>query len=194
MTCSDKKYSLRNFGKPETKTEKEKKCRHVTHAPRSDSFFLNHLQTTLKITLKMSQPQPKPWYVDSWRSKPAKQQVEYADQKTFENTVKRIQQLPPLISKGEVLELRKQLAEVAAGQRFLLQGGDCAERFVDCESGAIEQKLKIMLQMSLVLTWGARMPTVRVARMAGQFAKPRSSPTEVVNGKVLQKCFFYFFN
>ena len=66
--------------------------------------------------------QPKPWHVDSWRSKPAKQQVEYADQEIFETTVKRIQQLPPLISKGEVLELRKQLAEVAAGQRFLLQG------------------------------------------------------------------------
>ena len=123
------------------------------------------------------------WSIDSWRSKPAKQQVAYEDTDAFQRTVQRIQQLPPLISKGEVTELRKQLAEVAAGQRFLLQGGDCAERFLDCKSEAIEQKLKIMLQMSLVLTWGARMPTVRVARMAGQYAKPRSSPTEVVNGE-----------
>ena len=124
-----------------------------------------------------------PWSVNSWRSKPAKQQVDYEDKACFAKTVKTIQQLPPLISKGEVTELRRQLAEVAAGKRFLLQGGDCAERFMDCNSSAIEQKLKIMLQMSLVLTWGARMPTVRVARMAGQYAKPRSSPTEIIEGK-----------
>jgi 3-deoxy-7-phosphoheptulonate synthase len=123
------------------------------------------------------------WTVNSWRAKPVKQQVEYEDTETFKSTIEQIAQLPPLISKGEVTELRRQLAEVAAGKRFLLQGGDCAERFVDCKSAAIEQKLKIMLQMSLVLTWGARMPTVRVARMAGQYAKPRSSPTEIVSGK-----------
>ncbi len=78
--------------------------------------------------------------------------------------------------------MRQQLAEVAQGKRFLLQGGDCAERFVDCSAQPIEQKLKIMLQMSLVLTWGARIPTLRVGRIAGQFAKPRSSPTELVDG------------
>ena len=102
-----------------------------------------------------------PWTKSSWRSKPAKQQVNYEDEECFARTVKTIEQLPPLISKGEVTELRKQLAEVAAGKRFLLQGGDCAERFMDCTASSIEQKLKIMLQMSLVLTWGARMPTVR---------------------------------
>ena len=126
---------------------------------------------------------PTAWKVDSWRSKPAKQQVVYEDQTEFDTTIKQIQALPPLISRGEILDLRNQLKEVAEGKRFLLQGGDCAERFMDCNSSAIEQKLKIMLQMSLVLTWGARMPTVRVARMAGQFAKPRSSPTEVINGE-----------
>ena len=83
---------------------------------------------------------------------------------------------------SEVLDLRSQLAEVALGKRFLLQGGDCAERFQDCSSDSIEKKLRILLQMSLVLTWGARVPTLRVARMAGQFAKPRSKDTEFVDG------------
>lgn len=82
----------------------------------------------------------------------------------------------------EVDRLREQLAEVAEGNRFLIQGGDCAERFLDCAAEPIEKKLRILLQMSLVLTWGARVPTVRIARMAGQFAKPRSKDTEVIDG------------
>ncbi len=90
--------------------------------------------------------------------------------------------LPPLVVASEVDDLRIQLAEVAAGTRFLLQGGDCAERFMDCAAEPIEQKLRILLQMSLVLTWGARIPTLRIARMAGQFAKPRSKDTEIVEG------------
>jgi hypothetical protein len=83
------------------------------------------------------------------------------------------------VTPHEVETLRAGLAEVAAGRRFLLQGGDCAERFMDCAAEPIEQKLKILLQMSLVLTWGARVPTLRIARMAGQFAKPRSKETEM---------------
>ena len=79
------------------------------------------------------------------------------------------------MTRGEIISLREQLAQVASGQRFLLQGGDCAERFDDCSSAMIEAKLKILLQMSLVLTWGAKIPTVRIGRIAGQFAKPRSS-------------------
>jgi 3-deoxy-7-phosphoheptulonate synthase len=86
--------------------------------------------------------------------------------------------LPPLVSSEEVDALRASLAEVAMGRRFLLQGGDCAERFADCNALAIEQKLRILLQMSLVLTWGARVPTLRIARMAGQFSKPRSKEME----------------
>jgi 3-deoxy-7-phosphoheptulonate synthase len=89
------------------------------------------------------------------------------------------------VSVKEIETLKAQLAEVADGKRFLLQGGDCAERFQDCQPELIEKKLKIMIQMSLVLVWGARMPTVRVARMAGQFAKPRSSDTEVLDGDVV---------
>lgn len=93
-----------------------------------------------------------------------------------------VRRLPPLVTPSEVDALRRGLAEVAAGKRFLLQGGDCAERFMDCADEPIEKKLKILLQMSLVLTWGARIPTLRIARMAGQFSKPRTKETEVVNG------------
>jgi 3-deoxy-7-phosphoheptulonate synthase len=96
-----------------------------------------------------------------------------------------VRRLPPLVTHEEVDRLRRQLAEVAEGKRFLLQGGDCAERFLDCASEPIEKKLRILLQMSLVLTWGARTPTLRIARMAGQFAKPRSKDTEVVDGREL---------
>lgn len=91
-----------------------------------------------------------------------------------------MRRLPPLVAPSEVDALRAQLAEVAEGKRFLLQGGDCAERFVDCASEPIEAKLRILLQMSLVLTWGARIPTLRIARMAGQFSKPRSKDTETL--------------
>ncbi len=90
--------------------------------------------------------------------------------------------MPPLVSVQEIEKLRSQLADVAQGKRFLLQGGDCAESFQDCQPDLIEKKLRIMMQMSLVLVWGARMPTTRVARMAGQFAKPRSQATEVIDG------------
>jgi len=148
-----------------------------------DKFFryYNQQETAHPHAAIRKMPSP-PWSPDSWRSKPAKQQVEYVDKEAFNKAITQLQSLPPLISTGEVAELRKQLAEVAQGKRFLLQGGDCAERFLDCSSTAIEQKLKIMLQMSLVLTWGARVPTVRVARMAGQYAKPRSKPTEMIDG------------
>ena len=95
-----------------------------------------------------------------------------------------VRRLPPLVVVSEVEELRRQLAEAAQGKRFFLQGGDCAERFVDCGSMTIENNLKILLQMSMVLTWGTRIPTIRVGRCAGQYSKPRSSPTEVVDGVV----------
>jgi 3-deoxy-7-phosphoheptulonate synthase len=122
------------------------------------------------------------WSPTSWRSKPIKQQPQYADPAKLESALEQVRVLPPLVVASEVDALRTQLAEVAAGTRFLLQGGDCAERFVDCAADPIEKKLRILLQMSLVLTWGARIPTLRIARMAGQFAKPRSKDTEVVEG------------
>lgn len=122
------------------------------------------------------------WTPDSWRARPIRQQPTYEDPAALERAVQQVRALPPLVHAGEVDRLRAQLAEAAEGHRFLLQGGDCAERFQDCAAAPIENKLKILLQMSVVLTWGARTPVVRVARLAGQFAKPRSSDTERVQG------------
>lgn len=122
------------------------------------------------------------WTPRSWRQRPIQQQPTYADREALEAALATVRGLPPLVAHGEVVQLRRQLAQAACGNAFLLQGGDCAERFQDCAQGPIEAKLKILLQMSLVLTWGARMPVIRVARMAGQYAKPRSSSTELVGG------------
>lgn len=123
-----------------------------------------------------------PWSPESWRERPIRQQPQYAEQDAVEDSLARVRKLPPLVSAGEVLKLRASLAQAARGKAFLLQGGDCAERFADCTRTSIEAKLKILLQMSLVLTWGARIPVIRVARIAGQYAKPRSSDTETVDG------------
>lgn len=125
---------------------------------------------------------PSNWTPDSWRARPIQQQPLWPDADALQNTLDEVRALPPLVNHGEVDTLRAHLAEAARGKAFLLQGGDCAERFADCTKTAIEAKLKILLQMSLVLTWGARIPIIRVGRMAGQFAKPRSSDTETING------------
>ena len=91
-----------------------------------------------------------------------------------------MKRLPPLTTPHEVLALRNELAEVAKGNRFLLQGGDCAERFDDCCADTIEKKLKILIQMALILTWGGKQRVVKVARLAGQYSKPRSSDIETL--------------
>ncbi|MCA9516896.1 MAG: 3-deoxy-7-phosphoheptulonate synthase, partial [Myxococcales bacterium] len=127
----------------------------------------------------------QPWSPGSWRSRPIQQQPRYADEAAVERALARVKGLPPLVAPGEIDALRQQLARAARGEAFVLHGGDCAERFVDCAPEPIEAKLKILLQMSLVLTWGARIPVVRVGRLAGQYAKPRSSDTEVVGGVTL---------
>ncbi|MEC7946695.1 MAG: 3-deoxy-7-phosphoheptulonate synthase class II [Myxococcota bacterium] len=125
----------------------------------------------------------KSWNPHRWRGLPIRQQPVYDDPDAAERALGALAALPPLVHPGEIATLRKQLAEAGAGQRFLLQGGDCAERFVDCTAAAIEAKLRILLQMSVVLTWGGQTPVVRVARLAGQFAKPRSSATEPFEGR-----------
>ena len=122
------------------------------------------------------------WSLNSWRTRTANQQPDYPDEKVLEAALAEVRALPPLVDAGEVDKLRDHLAAAGRGEAFLLQGGDCAERFADCNRRAIEGKLKILMQMSLVLTWGARLPVVRVARMAGQFAKPRSQDTERIEG------------
>ncbi len=127
-------------------------------------------------------PNQRPWSPESWRSHPIHQQPTYDDPTAVRAALDQVRALPPLVAHGEVIGLRSQLARAARGEAFVLQGGDCAERFADCRRRPIENKLKILLQMSLVLTWGARMPVIRVGRLAGQYAKPRSKPTEMVNG------------
>ena len=112
-----------------------------------------------------------------------KQEVIYNDRASLDKAVTKLRKLPPIVTPTEIIRLRKQLQDVALGKAFLLQGGDCAELFDYCAQDAIESKIKLLLQMSLVLIYGAYKPVVRIARMAGQYAKPRSSPTEVVNGK-----------
>jgi len=122
------------------------------------------------------------WTPQSWHGKPIKQQPSYRDPAAVKAALQRVRELPPLVAHGEVDTLRVRLARASRGEAFLLQGGDCAERFADCRKEPIEAKLKILLQMSLVLTWGARIPVVRVARIGGQYAKPRSKDTEIVDG------------
>jgi 3-deoxy-7-phosphoheptulonate synthase len=125
------------------------------------------------------------WSPASWHSKPAGQQPSYPDQEALASTVEQLSQLPPLVTSWEVERLRSQLAEAAEGKRFLLQGGACAERFDQCSADIITNKLKILLQMSLVLTFGLKRRIIRVGRFAGQYAKPRSSDTEEKNGVTL---------
>lgn len=125
------------------------------------------------------------WMPTSWRSRMALQQPIYPDVIELAGVQKELALLPPLVTSWEILALKKQLAEAQEGKRFLLQGGDCAESFSDCESGLISNRLKVLLQMSLVLVHGLRLPVVRVGRFAGQYAKPRSTDTETKDGITL---------
>jgi 3-deoxy-7-phosphoheptulonate synthase len=125
------------------------------------------------------------WAPDSWMSRPAGQQPTYEDREALAAAVEHLAYLPPLVTSWEVERLRAQLAEAAEGKRFLLQGGACAERFDQCTSNTITNKLKILLQMSLVLTFGLRRRIIRVGRFAGQYAKPRSADFEERDGVAL---------
>ncbi|KAF9885823.1 hypothetical protein FE257_012295 [Aspergillus nanangensis] len=122
------------------------------------------------------------WTPGSWATKPIKQEVVYDDAKGFQAALAKLQKLPPLVTTQEISNLKENLKNVALGKAFVLQGGDCAELFDYCDQDMIEAKIKLLLQMSLILIWGANRPVVRIARIAGQFAKPRSSPMEVING------------
>jgi 3-deoxy-7-phosphoheptulonate synthase len=123
------------------------------------------------------------WSPSSWTSKPIKQDAVYDDRISVEKSLAKLARLPPIVTPSEIVKLKASLRDVALGKAFLLQGGDCAELFDYCEENAIESKIKLLLQMSLVLIWGSNKPVIRIARMAGQYAKPRSSPTEMVSGK-----------
>ncbi|MFN7997344.1 MAG: 3-deoxy-7-phosphoheptulonate synthase class II [Bryobacteraceae bacterium] len=125
------------------------------------------------------------WSPITWKSKPAGQQPVYPGEAEVARVVGEISKLPPLVTSWEINALSAQLAEAARGERFLLQGGDCAERFDHCDSATIANKLKILLQMSLVLALGCRKRVIRVGRFAGQYAKPRSDDFETRNGITL---------
>ena len=122
------------------------------------------------------------WTRSDWRSKPRVQMPDYPDTAALESVERELASYPPLVFAGETRRLRAQLAEVAEGRAFLLQGGDCAESFGAFKADIIRDTFKVMLQMAVVLTFGAKCPVVKIGRMAGQFAKPRSAPTEVVGG------------
>ena len=123
-------------------------------------------------------PPPDSWQPTSWQQCQALQQPSYQDPAALHRAVAELGDLPRLVTPWEVDSLRRQLAEAAAGQRFLLQGGDCAEMFADCQTAIVTNKLKVLLQMSLVLVHGGQKPVIRVGRIAGQYAKPRSEDLE----------------
>ena len=126
----------------------------------------------------MSDRSVREWQPGSWRDFPAAQQPEWPDDHEVEKVLSELRALPPLVFAGEARTLKDSLAQVEAGEAFLLQAGDCAEAFGDFSANAIRDKLKIILQMAVVLTYAAGLPVVKVGRIAGQFAKPRSSPNE----------------
>ena len=138
------------------------------------------MQTTAETA-----PAGETWTPTSWQTKRAAQQPIYPDPEALKRALAQLGRLPPLVTSWEIEILKHQLADAARGDRFLLQGGDCSESFDDCESSAIASKLKILLQMSLVLVQGGKKRVTRIGRFAGQYAKPRSADTETQKGVTL---------
>ena len=122
------------------------------------------------------------WAPDSWRTKPVSQVPDYPDAAKLQSVEERLKSYPPLVFAGEARRLQEALGNVAEGKAFLLQGGDCAESFAEFSANNIRDTFRVLLQMAVVLTFGAALPVVKVGRMAGQFAKPRSAPTETIGG------------
>jgi 3-deoxy-7-phosphoheptulonate synthase len=122
------------------------------------------------------------WSPESWRAKPIHQVPTYPDADKLAQVEESLRNFPPLVFAGEARRLKESLADVAEGKAFLLQGGDCAESFQEFRANNIRDTFRVLLQMAVVLTYGAAMPVVKVGRMAGQFAKPRSADTEVIDG------------
>ena len=125
------------------------------------------------------------WTPTSWQSRTAQQQPDWPDQGDLDRALKQISSYPPLVFAGEARSLQAALAQVSAGNAFLLQAGDCAESFEEFSAVNIREKLRVILQMAVVLTYSLGVPVVKVGRMAGQFAKPRSSPFETIGDLTL---------
>jgi 3-deoxy-7-phosphoheptulonate synthase len=128
---------------------------------------------------------PERWTPDGWRAKPIVQAPHYPDAQALRDVEALLATFPPLVFAGEARDLKRALGRVAAGEAFLLQGGDCAESFAEHSADNIRDFFRVLLQMAVVLTYAAASPVVKVGRIAGQFAKPRSSPTETVDGREL---------
>ncbi|MDX5350035.1 MAG: 3-deoxy-7-phosphoheptulonate synthase class II [Paracoccaceae bacterium] len=124
----------------------------------------------------------KGWTKAAWRAKPRVQMPDYPDQGALNAVEAQLSKYPPLVFAGEARRLKKALAAAGEGKAFLLQGGDCAESFAEFSADNIRDTFRVMLQMAVVLTYAAKVPVIKVGRMAGQFAKPRSAPTEMING------------
>ena len=133
----------------------------------------------------ITRPPADDWTPSSWQQRPAVQQPAYRDAADLERVLAELARLPPIVVSWEIESLKRQVADAQQGRRFLLQGGDCAETYAECESGVIARKLKILLQMSLILLHGLKRPVIRVGRFAGQYAKPRSAETETRAGVTL---------
>jgi 3-deoxy-7-phosphoheptulonate synthase len=128
---------------------------------------------------------PKDWTPDSWRSFVARQQPDYPDQEKLAAVKETLERYPPLVFAGEARALEEKLAQAALGKAFVLQGGDCAESFKEFHANNIRDTFRVILQMSVVLMYGGALPVVKIGRMAGQFAKPRSAPMEEIDGQSL---------
>jgi 3-deoxy-7-phosphoheptulonate synthase len=142
------------------------------------------MQSAMKAQAKPSMIQPA-WTPDSWKSFPIKQQPEYDDPKALESVYQELRSVPPLVTPHEINKLKGELALAAQGKAFLLQGGDCAESFAEFSEQNLRHFMRVLLQMTVALMYGAGCPVVKVGRIAGQFAKPRSANTETIDGKEL---------
>jgi 3-deoxy-7-phosphoheptulonate synthase len=134
------------------------------------------------VTLRHAENDMASWTPDSWQAAEARQMPDYPDPAALDAATTQLSAFPPLVFAGEARNLTNELAQVAEGRAFLLQGGDCAESFAEFHPNNIRDTFRVILQMAVVLTFASKLPTVKLGRMAGQFAKPRSTPTEVQNG------------
>ena len=125
------------------------------------------------------------WNPESWRNRIAKQQPVYHDQENLNDVLARLAKLPPLVTSWEIEHLKQDLAMASEGKVFIIQGGDCSESLDDCSTDAIVRNLKVLMQMSLVLMYRSMKPVIRIGRIAGQYAKPRSKDTETREGVTL---------
>jgi 3-deoxy-7-phosphoheptulonate synthase len=153
-------------------------------ASSNDALQQNWIKTVSKPKISPVN-HPQGWAIESWKSRKAIQQATYPDEAALNATLEQLATFPPLVTSWEINGLKTQLAEAQSGKRFLLQGGDCAEIFDECNSDVISNRLKVLLQMSLVLVHGLQLPVVRIGRFAGQYAKPRSSDFETRDGVTL---------